>query len=409
MIPPAPDVSSDATGPPPTPARPKRRGAAARRRAPKAMTKAPSAAGALRQCGDVSSMDEEGPARSDMRPYRLGYADAWLGLRPRGSLRAAPGDVSSAEDEPAAVAGRRPAAPSTFIARFLASGMVFAIEIYAGCMRLSGAMISAGLRVACPIERDSGAWADISLPGVRDEIISWVEAGLVWFVHLATPCTKHSRARTTGATALPTDVEDFTCRVLHAIQRVGARFALENPYGSPLFDVPGIAAALLAMGARQVVYDCCAWGADYWKRSELRTNVPQLAGLQRACIDAGDHTHEHLEGTVTFESPAGIRHTVWKTKLAGKYVPEWCHAFAGSLREVAPEGAIRKSGEASLSPCWQESLMLRAGVASRLLTVPTCPTHYSCEWAAAVSEWSHGHGKRPIPAGTGRRMTSRGL
>ena len=67
--------------------------------------------------------------------------------------------------------------------------MKVAIGSFAGCIRLRGAWIGAGLRVACPIEKELGSWADVETPGIADAIVSWIELGLIWFVHLATPCT----------------------------------------------------------------------------------------------------------------------------------------------------------------------------------------------------------------------------
>ena len=95
------------------------------------------------------------------------------------------------------------------------------LEIFGGCMRWTGACIAAGLCVACPIELENGQWCNVEDPRVRVTILKWIEMGLVWFVHIATPCTRHSRARTRGKKqpARPTVVENFTAEVLRAIDR----------------------------------------------------------------------------------------------------------------------------------------------------------------------------------------------
>ena len=121
-------------------------------------------------------------------------------------------------------------------------------------------------------------------------------------------------------------------------------------------------------GCASNFYDCCAWGASYRKRSELRTNVPQLKRLQRACFDMPEHTHEHLDGKVTFLTDRGSRKSIWKTKLAGKYVPEWCHAYARIIFEIAPERARVHGGRQSWSLAWQRQLVVATGfVAQRQL------------------------------------------
>ena len=286
------------------------------------------------------------------------------------------------------------------------------LEIFGGCMRWTGACIAAGLCVACPIELENGQWCNVEDPRVRVTILKWIEMGLVWFVHIATPCTRHSRARTRGKKqpARPTVVEKFTAEVLRAIGRHGLLFCLENPFRSTLFDIQCIAHALAALHAFAVVFDCCAWGASYWKRTELRTNVPQLKRLERACFDMKQHTHEHLEGTVTFLTEQGCRKTIWKTKLAGKYVPEWCHAYAKILAELAPEQARAHGGKAAWSSSWQAQLVAATGcVTTPPIDAPTCPSRSSCEWAHAVSTWSHrGHHDggtvRVVKPGAGWRL-----
>ena len=97
-------------------------------------------------------------------------------------------------------------------------------------MRWTGACIAVGLCAARPIELENGRWCDVEDPRVRATILEWIRKGLVWFVHLATPCTKHSRARSQGekkSTRLTT-AERFTAEVLRAIRLHGGLFCLEN-------------------------------------------------------------------------------------------------------------------------------------------------------------------------------------
>ena len=46
------------------------------------------------------------------------------------------------------------------------AGMVMAVEIFAGCARLSGAMIEQSVSLFVPIDKNNGPWADISNPFV---------------------------------------------------------------------------------------------------------------------------------------------------------------------------------------------------------------------------------------------------
>ena len=275
-------------------------------------------------------------------------------------------------------------------------------------MRWTGACIAAGLCAACPIELENGQWCNVEDKRVRDTILGWIEKRLVWFVHIATPCTRHSRARTQGKNNQP-GPRLWRGSLLKSCERLTVTdCCLENPYRSSLFKIPCIARALAALHAFPVIYDCCAWGACYMKRTELRTNVPRLKGLARACHDMPKHTHEHLQGSVTFLTEKGGQKSVWKTKLAGKYVPEWCHAYAKILAELAPEQARAHGGKAAWSSSWQAQLVAATGcVTTPPIDAPTCPSRSSCEWAHAVSTWSHRrHGRsfRVVQPGAGWRL-----
>ena len=160
------------------------------------------------------------------------------------------------------------------------------MEIYGGCCRFSGACAERGLNIFVPIERNMGPWSSVSSMVVQAVILTALMSGAVWYVHLATPCTPWSRARTTSKTAPALDVIWFTAKVLRCCRERNLQFSLENPFGSGLLAVPIIAKELTALKAFSVRYECCAWGASYQKPSELRTNVEVLRDLGRRCKDA---------------------------------------------------------------------------------------------------------------------------
>lgn len=198
-----------------------------------------------------------------------------------------------------------------------AQGTRLVIEIFAGCCRFSGACAEKGLALFVPIEKDLGAWANVENPVVQAVILTAIASGLIWYVHLATPCTPWSKARTTSKKPPSMAVVWFTKKVLEATRNNNVYWSLENPYGSGLFDFPPIAAELRkfnlppapgggaqapvtnggsaeapttggekatsATGAIQVRYECCAWGATFQKKSEFRTNFPPLRELGKRC------------------------------------------------------------------------------------------------------------------------------
>ena len=266
------------------------------------------------------------------------------------------------------------------------AGMLFAIEIYAGCARLSGAMAEAGLNLFVPIDKEFGPWADTSNPAVASVILLAFDMGLIWYVHLATECKMWSGARHSNSWCDPSVVW-FTVAVLQRVKQCQERglkvwFSIENPYPSSLFDCSQVLELLAALGARIVRYECCAWGAVWQKASQLRTNLPALDGLSKRCKDMPPHQHEILEGTVTILKD-GVSHTAWKTSLAAKYAPDLCRAWARILKDIAPKNALALAapGAKIMLPVWQSWLMqacgLEPGPKFPEMPLPTCPTHFT--------------------------------
>ena len=61
---------------------------------------------------------------------------------------------------------------------------VFALELFSGKSRLSGAWIKNGLRVVTPFDNENGTEYDLSLKPVQDAVISWIREKRVWLVFL---------------------------------------------------------------------------------------------------------------------------------------------------------------------------------------------------------------------------------
>ena len=277
--------------------------------------------------------------------------------------------------------------------------MLFAIEIYAGCARLSGAMAEAGLNLFIPIDKEFGPWADTSNPAVAAVILLAFDMGLIWYVHLATECKMWSGARHANSFC-DSSIVWFTISVLQRVKQCQERglkvwFSIENPYPSSLFDCSEMFELLAALGARIVRYECCAWGAVWQKASQLRTNLPALDGLSKRCKDMPPHQHEVLEGTVTMLKD-GVNHNVWKTSLSAKYVPDLCRAWARILKGVAPQSALAAPGANGMLPVWQHWLMQACGIEpgpkSKFpdMPLPTCPAHFTT--GPGLRESCHGTG-----------------
>ena len=146
--------------------------------------------------------------------------------------------------------------------------MVMAVEIFAGCARLSGAMIEQSVSLFVPIDKNNGPWADVSNPCVAAVLLFALEEGLFWYIHLGTECKMWSNARTRSSSACSLDVVSFTTAVLRGIKRCINRghqvwFSIENPMSSKLFDVTCVKQLLDELSAIAVRYECCAWGATF--------------------------------------------------------------------------------------------------------------------------------------------------
>ncbi len=170
-------------------------------------------------------------------------------------------------------------------------GLVFALEIFAGCARLSGAMAEQGLALFCPVDKEFGPWGDISDPLVAATILLAIDKGLIWYVHLATECKLWSCARTSAKSQCSVDVVWFTAEVLRRVQKCRAQgmaiyFSIENPFPSGLFDVTMVLELLTELSAIRVRYECCAWGATYAKASQLMTNLHALQELSKRCKES---------------------------------------------------------------------------------------------------------------------------
>ncbi len=288
-------------------------------------------------------------------------------------------------------------------------GQVFALEIYAGCCRWSGAVAEAGLNVFVPIDRAKGkhAWADTNNPWVRAVLLVAIDLGRIWYVHLATDCRTRPGARTTGTTPVPVGPVFFTMQVLRAVVNYNLRaksseaspwqlpfiyMSIENPWPSNLFSLGDMQSLLATLDTITIKYDCCAYGANYKKRSQLCTNMKALARLGKLCCHPPG-THEALEGIVSIMEEGKLV-SVWKTSLAAQYVPGLCREWVEIMRSHALEQAFAPPGAPALSHHWQIWLMDCTGVIDDL-PQPICPATFVCPWARAFRVWSH---KRVAPA-----------
>jgi hypothetical protein len=102
------------------------------------------------------------------------------------------------------------------------------------------------------------------------------------------------------------------------------------------------------------------------------------------------HTHDHLEGTFKV-LVNGKPQTMWKTTVAGRYVPAMCRAWAATLRTHAPREAFTPVSRQPMEQRWQTYIMQVAGMATDVsfFPCPICPAEFTSGWEDAISVWSH--------------------
>ena len=70
------------------------------------------------------------------------------------------------------------------------------LELFAGCARFSSAVAQKGMRIGVPIDVKHGKEFDLSNRKIQLVVLKWISDGLVWWVHLGTPCKEWSIAKT---------------------------------------------------------------------------------------------------------------------------------------------------------------------------------------------------------------------
>eukprot|EP00438_Fugacium_kawagutii_P008464 Skav230206 [mRNA] locus=scaffold2443:266117:270539:+ [translate_table: standard] len=223
------------------------------------------------------------------------------------------------------------------------------LELFAGTGRLTECVKKAGLFAWPPFELAAGRCYDLLDDGVQKFIFGLLTAGLVWWVHLGTPCTAWSRARhniknfskarakeqIAVATAL------FTCRVIRECMKRGIMVTLENPRSSRLWEFAPIHDLLQDARIFLYYFDMCQYGEPHKKSTGILTNEEHFSKLQRRC--QGGHVHQQLVGTVR------VKHEgVWtyknRTALAGAYPYKLCNFWAQLAVEIAPSNAFGRIG-----------------------------------------------------------------
>eukprot|EP00438_Fugacium_kawagutii_P017186 Skav215700 [mRNA] locus=scaffold3538:124321:127815:+ [translate_table: standard] len=219
------------------------------------------------------------------------------------------------------------------------------LELFAGTGNLTYSVKQRGLRVHPHFEYANDKIYDLLNPKVQSFVLGMIAAGIVWWVHLGTPCTAWSRARHNiknlkaarrkEAEAIATAL--FSVRVIRECLKRGVKFSLENPLSSRLWEFLPIQQLFSDKRMYLVTLDMCQYGEAFKKPTRILTNEKLFLQLGRVC--QGGHTYSVLKGTVRVKIDG-----VWKyknrTSLAGAYGKQLCTAWAEIAAQAAPTGAF---------------------------------------------------------------------
>ena len=281
------------------------------------------------------------------------------------------------------------------------------LEIFSGCGRLTGAIVRSGLRAAPPIELAQGRHFDMLDRRIESVIAGWISRRRIWLIHFGTPCSRWSRARTTGRAGGAVDAKGMECahvtiRLMRLCRKHAVNISIENPAGSGLWTYPPLEAELRRSACFVVNFPMCAYGAPYMKPTRIMTNAQSLASLSRTCTCT--LPHEILCGLCKFQENGRVR-SVWKTSIAGRYPPALCRAFARALLQEAPARALRAPGEPELAKGWEDRLAHVAGAeVQTYVGTPACPRRFATGWEHAIGFAMAGDSAQRRAAAT-RRQT----
>ena len=262
-------------------------------------------------------------------------------------------------------------------------GPTFFLEVFAGCSRLSRAVLDVGLRVACPIEVTNGKQFDVQDRRVLRVLLGWIASGTIWCLFLAPPCSRWSAARATPASGSAACAglacAKATTELLAAAAAAGTMVIVENPASSSLWRWRPMAGALRRLGCRMFSFDACGFGAAWKKPTVLASNM-DLSFIERRC--RRDHQHVPLQGLVR----TGSGPWRWRTSFASAYAPELCRGLAAGLCDAASVAAKARADNA-IDSKWGRELASATGAEYFHMELPAVPHRFQLGWESATEQW----------------------
>ena len=250
------------------------------------------------------------------------------------------------------------------------------LEIFAGCARLTGAVHHAGMRTAAPLDIRRGPHADLSRAPAQQLLLKQLRAGRFWYVHLGTPCTRWVPA---GGNRPPRplglQLAVLTVRIIRLCRQLGIHYTFENPPTSRIWRWRPLEKELARAAHPKVVFDSCCFGAPFRKPGAIAGSFAELDLLGQRCGCSTPH-RVVLQGLVKHPTLGWV----WRTSLAGAYLPRWCRALAAIAARHAPDNAWGRA-TGSQHAAWDHAMAAATGQPAPQATgVPLCPVRYRLPW-----------------------------
>ncbi|CAE7263778.1 unnamed protein product [Symbiodinium sp. CCMP2592] len=216
----------------------------------------------------------------------------------------------------------------------------FAWELFSGTGNLTKAIDRAGLPCLQPLDVCRAPHHDLTHPAVQRIVLDVLLSGLVWYVHMGTPCVVWSRARhniqnhkkARAKERVGIQLAAFSARIAWLCLDLGVGFSIENPRSSLLWSFAPILQLLGDSRVSFVTYDSCQYGACCKKPTALLTNLQSLSSLSQHC----DRSHRHE-----------VLRRSWRVKREGRWITEARTASAGAYTVALASAwakALKKSG-----------------------------------------------------------------
>ena len=186
-------------------------------------------------------------------------------------------------------------------------------------------------------------------------ILTWVRGPRLWLIHLGTPCTRWSAARTTGAVEPGSPTAASSARSSWS----GCSVPAGKPASSSRSRTRGPPPS--KSGSRSP--PSSAGRPPSAPTSPSASTVPPTY-KKPTTLPASDHAFDTLTRTCKCtehrERLQGLVHVGgkwrWKTSFASAYPPRLARSYAAVAESLAPRSAYRDHGARKLDPRWEEAL-----------------------------------------------------